>query len=171
VGSKASINPPVHAQSAGDQNTALELRFFVAVEAKPVLAGHKTTQVADERAVGNQRTLGVAGGAAGVDEHCGFLGQGVHQLKHGGLCRQNSLKAGILRAGQQSGVCLLQAHTQDRAQLRGKSSAHAGQRWQRAGIANGDDRFTVLASGTPAASGPNNMDKGMATAPSCSTAM
>ena len=47
------------------------------VKAKPVLAAHKASQVADERAVGNERALGVAGGAAGVNQHRRVCGQGV----------------------------------------------------------------------------------------------
>ena len=82
-----------------------------AVKAKPVLAADKAAQVADQRAVWNQRALRVACGAAGVNQHGGLVGQRVHRRKVGGC------------AGQRGGVVQIspvrcRAHAQHLAQLR-----------------------------------------------------
>ena len=45
-----------------------------AIEAKPILAAHKAGQIADQRAVRDQRALGRAGCAAGVNEHRRVVG-------------------------------------------------------------------------------------------------
>ena len=47
---------------------------------KPVLAAHEPGEVADQRAMRDQRALGRAGGAAGVDQHRGVVGRGVHAV-------------------------------------------------------------------------------------------
>jgi hypothetical protein len=76
VGSSASIRPPVQAQSAGDQNTGSGVGAAAAAGdmGKPVLAADEAAEVADQRAVRDQRPLGRAGGAAGVDQHRGVVG-------------------------------------------------------------------------------------------------
>ncbi len=51
------------------------------VKAEPVLAADKSGQVADERSVRDQRALGVACGAAGIDEHRRVIGPGGLGIK------------------------------------------------------------------------------------------
>ncbi len=51
------------------------------VKAEPVLAADKAGEVADQRPVRDERTLGVASGAAGVDQHGRVVGAGAHRLE------------------------------------------------------------------------------------------
>jgi len=67
-------------------------------KAKTVLAAHKAAQIADQRAVGNEAALGIAGGAAGVNQHRRFVGGGVGAGK-------------VVGRGGQGGVPVVNLHT------------------------------------------------------------
>ena len=60
-------------------------RRTLRVKAKPVLAADKARQVAYQAAVGNQGAFGVAGGAAGVNQHGRLVGPRGHRRKAGAL--------------------------------------------------------------------------------------
>ena len=100
-----------------------------AVKPKPVLAAHKAGQVANERTVGNECPLGVAGGAAGVNQHGGFFGQRGHRGEVRRLLRQRHR---VVHVGQAGGG-VQRTHAQHTFQ-QGAVVAHGLQASQRSGI-------------------------------------
>ncbi len=102
------------------------------VEAKPVLAADKAAQVADQRPVRDQRALGVARGAAGVDQQRRVVGAGGHQRKIG-VCRLLHRgpidDVGVASAGQAQHVAqrrALGAHTLQHGAGAAVHQRHAG---------------------------------------------
>ena len=110
-------------------------------EAKTVLAAHKTTQVAHQRPVRNEAALGVAGGAAGVNQHGGFVCGGVGAGEVVGRGGQGGLPA-VHRGGARHRRIKV-AHHHDVAQ-RGAVGAHFQQVGQRGGVAQGHGGGAVL---------------------------
>ena len=114
-------------------------RLCKRVKSKPVLARHKARQVADQRAVCQQRALGVAGGATGVDQDGGLIGTRLHWGELRAELRQcvGKFAVGLLQHG--FGV----AHTNDGTQLRAMFAGQlqVGQSRQ---ICNGQHGLAVL---------------------------
>ncbi|MDT4840512.1 hypothetical protein FQZ97_743380 [compost metagenome] len=110
------------------------------VEAEPVLAAHETGEVADECPVGDQRALGIAGGAAGVDEHGGLVGQRVDRCELRRLLRQ---QLGPVEIGAHAFGRAVTVHPDHAAQQRAVVT-HTQERGHGGLVANGHDRFAVL---------------------------
>ena len=85
--------------------------------------------------MGNERPFGVAGGAAGVNQHSGVVGRGVHQLELG--------RTGLQRLSPIEGAVLGSLHGQDLAQRRALA-AHLAQGRHRAGVTDGHHGLAVL---------------------------
>ena len=150
VGSSASISPPVHAQSAGLQNTSPRLR-------KPVLAADEAAQVADQRPVRDQRALGRAGGAAGVDQHRRIVGARCHRGEVGAFARAAPLTSRRRPAPRPR---------RPRSRFPARARGRAASRLSMALSSTMATRASLSCKRYSSASGPNSIDSGIAMAPS-----